>query len=446
MCWPCVAACIGSNRDFHPPHMYMSAPSLCGKRVLVGICGGIAAYKAALLVRALRTEGAEVRVVMTPDAERFVSRLTIGALASGPVDVEMWPADVEAGSWTRHVELGLWADVMVVAPATAQSIARFAHGFCDTLLAAVFLSARCPVVVCPAMDHDMWHHVSTQANVATLRARGTHVLDPAHGALASGLVGDGRLPETGDIVRYVSTVLGETDRSPSVARTLAGRRVLVSAGPTREHLDPVRFLSNPSTGTMGYAIAADAARRGADVVLVSGPVGLETPVGVRRVDVTTASEMQAAIDAEAESADLIVMTAAVADFAPAEVHAHKVKKEDGPATLVLVRTPDILAGLGARKRPGQTLVGFAMETDDGEANARGKLARKNLDFVVLNVLGDDGAGFGTTTNRVTVFGADGSRHDLPLADKAEVAARILDVVAPGPADRAQGESSAQSVG
>ncbi len=425
--------------------MSLIPDSLCGQRVLVGICGGIAAYKAALLVRELRRGGAEVRVVMTPDAERFVSRLTMGALASGPVEVDLWPgAGSEAtGSWTRHVDLGLWADLIVVAPATAQSVARFAHGFCDTLLSAVFLSARCPVLVCPAMDHDMWHHASTQANIETLRTRGTHVLPPAHGALASGLVGDGRLPEPDEIAQHVAALLlgsktqtdssdidkrekaaSKTDRS----QNLAGRRVLVTAGPTREHIDPVRYLSNPSTGTMGFALAAEAAHRGADVTLVAGPVGLKTPEGVRRLDVVSADEMHVVVTREAAGADLVVMTAAVADYAPAETFAHKVKKEDGPQALPLRRTPDILAGLGAAKRPGQTLVGFAMETDDGEANARGKLARKNLDFVVLNLLGEDGAGFGTATNRVTVFAADGARHDLPLASKADVAARILDVV------------------
>lgn len=425
--------------------MSPSSDRLCGKRVLVGICGGIAAYKAALLVRELQRQGAEVRVVMTPDAERFVSRLTLGALASGPVEVDLWPEGVEAGSWTRHVDLGLWADVLVVAPATAHSIARFAHGMCDTLLSAVVLSARCPVVVCPAMDHDMWHHAATQANVETLRARGTTVVPPAHGPLASGLVGDGRLPETDVIVGAVAGVLDATDRSDKET-TMRGLRVVVSAGPTREYLDPVRFLSNPSTGTMGFAIATEAARRGARVTLVAGPVGLKTPSGVRRSDVTSAAEMHAAMLRESGDADLVVMTAAVADYAPAETFDHKVKKEEGPMALALVRTPDILADLGARKRPGQTLVGFAMETDDGEANAKGKLARKHLDAIVLNLLHEPGAGFGTTTNRVTVFTADGSRHDLPLAGKTEVAAQILDLVAPAVPEANQGESSAQSVG
>jgi phosphopantothenoylcysteine decarboxylase / phosphopantothenate---cysteine ligase len=398
----------------------MPAP-LDGRRVVLGITGGIAAYKALLLLRGLRAAGADVQPVLTPDAERFVPRLTVGALTAREVLVDLWPAQA-SGSWTRHVELGVWADLIVLAPATAQTLAKLAHGFCDNLLTAICLSARCPVLVCPAMDHDMWHHPATQANVALLKARGVRVMPPETGPLASGLTGEGRLPEPDAILARIAAEL-------TPAPSLAGRRVLVTAGPTREHFDPVRFLSNPSTGTMGFALAAEAARRGGDVTLVAGPVALETPPDVRRVDVTSADEMHAAVQAEADGADLILMTAAVADYAPAERHAHKVKKDDGPETLLLRRTPDILAELGARRREGQTLVGFAMETEDGEAHARAKLARKRLDYIVLNLLNEPGAGFGTATNRVTIIGADGSRHDLPLAPKAEVAARILDVVA-----------------
>jgi phosphopantothenoylcysteine decarboxylase / phosphopantothenate---cysteine ligase len=398
----------------------MPAP-LDGRRVVLGITGGIAAYKALLLLRGLRAAGADVQPVLTPDAERFVPRLTVGALTAREVLVDLWPAQA-SGSWTRHVELGVWADLIVIAPATAQTLAKLAHGFCDNLLTAICLSARCPVLVCPAMDHDMWHHPATQANVALLKARGVRVMPPETGPLASGLTGEGRLPEPDAILARIAAEL-------TPAPSLAGRRVLVTAGPTREHFDPVRFLSNPSTGTMGFALAAEAARRGGDVTLVAGPVALETPPDVRRVDVTSADEMHAAVQAEADGADLILMTAAVADYAPAERHAHKVKKDDGPETLLLRRTPDILAELGARRREGQTLVGFAMETEDGEAHARAKLARKRLDYIVLNLLNEPGAGFGTATNRVTIIGADGSRHDLPLAPKAEVAARILDVVA-----------------
>ncbi|MBE2186316.1 MAG: bifunctional phosphopantothenoylcysteine decarboxylase/phosphopantothenate--cysteine ligase CoaBC [Rhodothermales bacterium] len=397
---------------------------LAGRKIVLGITGGIAAYKSLSVLRLLGKAGAEVQPVLTPDAERFVPRLTVGALAAREVLVDLWPGDA-SGSWTKHVELGVWADLIVVAPATAQTLAKLAHGFCDNLLAAVCLSARCPVMVFPAMDHDMWTHPATQANLALLRARGVVVVEPESGPLASGLIGTGRLPEPEAVVAAITGVLVAKEHPAS----LAGKRVLVTAGPTREHFDPVRFLSNPSTGTMGFAVAAEAARRGADVTLVAGPVALPTPDGVRRIDIVSADDLYTAALREAEAADLVVMTAAVADYAPVERHAHKVKKEDGDQTLALRRTPDTLAELGRRKRSDQTLVGFAMETTDGEAHALGKLERKRLDFIVLNMLGEPGAGFGTTTNRVYVFGADGRRHDLPLADKAEVAARLLDVVA-----------------
>lgn len=401
---------------------------LAGRKIVLGITGGIAAYKALTVLRLLGKAGADVQPVLTPDAERFVPRLTVGALAAREVLVDLWP-EAAAGSWTKHVELGVWADLVVVAPATAQTLAKLAHGFCDNLLTAVCLSARCPLVVFPAMDHDMWAHPATRANLDVLRQRGVTVVEPESGPLASGLVGMGRLPEPEAVVAAIAARFSGF----APAASMAGKRVLVTAGPTREHFDPVRFLSNPSTGTMGFAVAAEAARRGADVTLVAGPVALPTPDGVRRIDIVSADELYAATLREAEAADLVVMTAAVADYAPAERHAHKVKKEDGDQALALRRTPDTLAELGRRKRPGQTLVGFAMETGDGEAHALGKLERKRLDFIVLNVLGEPGAGFGTATNRVTVFGADGSRQDLPLAAKAEVAARLLDAVA-GSAD------------
>ncbi len=399
------------------------APLLDGRKILVGVTGGIAAYKAALLIRALRRAGASVQVVMTEHAARFVSPLTLGALADGPVHTTLWPEHAEAG-WTQHVHLGLWADLMLVAPATAQTLFKLANGACDNMLTAVALSLRCPLLVCPAMDHDMYRHPATQANLDTLRSRGVRVMPPETGPLASGLIGEGRLPEPNAIVDHVVRVVSETQDT-----SMSGKRVLVTAGPTREHVDPVRFLSNPSTGTMGFAIAAEAALRGADVTLIAGPVALDTPLGVKRIDVTTAAQMHAAAMEQGPSADLIVMTAAVADYAPADMHAHKLKKGDDDLTLRLVRTPDILAKLGATKPGGQTLVGFAMETQDGVANARDKMKRKHLDAIVLNVLGEPGAGFGTGTNRVTLLRADLESEELPMASKADVARMLLDRLA-----------------
>ena len=363
---------------------------------------------------------------MTRDAARFIPPLTLGTLSEREVLTEIFPehADAASGSWTKHVHLGLWADLFLVAPATATTISKLAAGVCDSMLTAVALSARCPLVVAPAMDHDMMRHPATQRNLATLRADGVDVIEPEHGELASGLVGTGRLPEPATLVERIAAKL---DAQAQRAGTLTGRRVLVTAGPTHEAIDPVRFLTNGSTGTMGYALAAAAARRGADVTLVSGPTALPTPDGVQRVDVTSADEMHAAVQRHAD-ADLVVMAAAVADYTPAEPSDRKVKKGDGDLTLRLRRTPDILAALGERKRDGQTLVGFALETHDGIEHARGKLDRKNLDWIVLNHANEAGAGFGPGTNRVTILGRDGSAEELAQMPKAAVAEAILDRV------------------
>ena len=437
------------------PHPALTRVSLDGKKIVLGITGSIAAYKAADLVRRLVKGGAEVQPVMTAAAARFVPPLTIATLAGREVLGELFPeAGAAQTAWTKHVELGLWADGVVVAPATAQTLAKLAGGFCDSMLTAVVLSARCPVLVAPAMDHDMWGHAATRRNVATLRADGVTVVHPAHGELASGLVGDGRLPEPEDLVRQVDEWMsgvrdwglgvGENRRKTGAGRggaasasqsptptpqTLSGTRVLVTAGPTREAVDPVRFLSNGSTGTMGFAVAEEAARRGAHVTLVAGPVALATPPGVERVDVETADEMLAA--ALAVEADLVIAAAAVSDYAPAEPSAQKLKKGEGDLTLRLRRTPDVLAALGERRRDGQVLVGFALETHDGEANARAKLERKRLDWIALNVQGEPGAGFGTGTNRLTLLGRGGERVEIATAPKAEVAAALLDAVARG---------------
>lgn len=426
-------------------------PDLSGRRVLLGVTGSIAAYKSALLVRLLKKAGADVQVLMTPDAERFISALTLGTLSEREVLTEIFP-DNEDGSWTKHVELGLWADLFVVAPATAQTVAKLAHGFSDSMLTATALSARCPAMVCPAMDLDMYRHPATQRNLDLLREYGHTVMPAAHGELASGLVGQGRMPEPEAIVdRIAQEVEGRpyaaerpdeppSDEPPSDEPPAAhdraerpldlqGRHVLVTAGPTEEPVDPVRMLTNPSTGTMGFELAREAAMRGATVTLVAGPTSLDTPPGVERVDVRTTEEMHAAVQSRRDDVDLVFMAAAVADYTPAEPSASKRKKEEGDLVLHLRRTPDILKTLGEHKSPGQTLVGFALETDDGPQNARGKLERKNLDWIVLNNPTEEGAGFGTSTNRVTLFHRDGSSESLPLASKREVARAIVDRVA-----------------
>jgi phosphopantothenoylcysteine decarboxylase / phosphopantothenate---cysteine ligase len=397
----------------------MSLPlPLAGRKLLLGVCGSIAAYKAAELLRLLKTSGADVQPLMTPGATRFITPLTLGTLSGRDVPIEVFP-DTPVMGWTRHVELGLWADLYIIAPATADTIAKLAHGRCDSMLTATALSAHCPILVCPAMDHDMFLHPATRANLATLASYGYRIMPPVHGPLASGLVGQGRLPEPEDILERVVRELNAA-RLPS----LAGRRVLITAGPTREAIDPVRFISNHSTGTMGYALATAAAAAGADVTLVSGPTTLAHPPGVTMVQTESAEDMAQAVLSRSE-ADLIIMAAAVADYTPAVTSSTKVKKQEGDLSIVFKRTKDILATLGAQKRAGQVLVGFALETDHGEANAMDKLRRKNLDWIVLNDMSEPGAGFGTQTNKVTLLARDGRRDDLPLMSKPEVAAAIL---------------------
>lgn len=402
----------------------MSDPKpLAGRRVLLGVTGGIAAYKTAELVRLLKKAGALVQVLMTREATRFVTPLTLGTLSEREVLVDLVP-DAPNGSWTRHVHLGRWGELLVVAPLTANTMAKLAHGHCDSMLTAVYLSAACPVLVCPAMDHDMFEHPATQENLALLVRHGVHVMPPEEGELASGLVGKGRLPDPAAIFERIARMLGAAAPED---RSLAGRHVLVTAGPTVEDLDPVRFLSNRSTGTMGFAVAAEAARRGARVTLVTGPTSLETPAGVDRVDIRSADDLERAVRSVPD-ADLVVAAAAVADYAPVESSDRKLKKADDDLVLRLRRTPDVLAGLGASKRAGQVLVGFALETHDGLENARAKLERKNLDYIVLNDPNETGAGFGPDTNRVTLLSREGGREDFPVLPKAAVASLLLDRV------------------
>jgi phosphopantothenoylcysteine decarboxylase/phosphopantothenate--cysteine ligase len=418
-------------------------PDLDRRRLLLGVTGSIAAYKAAALVREFKKAGAEVQVLMTDDAERFIPSLTLGTLSEREVLSDIFPEN-EEGRWTKHVTLGLWADLFVVAPATAQTIAKLAHGFSDNMLTATALSARCPVLVCPAMDRDMYQHPATQSNLDRLRTFDYAVMPAAHGELASGLVGQGRMPEPEAIVDRVARRLegqpyaadreatDTASHSASDAASLAGTNVLVTAGPTQEPIDPVRMLTNPSTGAMGYALAEAAAERGGAVTLISGPSALDPPGGIEVVSVQTAEDMHRAVQQRRDTADLVLMAAAVADYTPASPSDTKQKKHEAEMTLHLRRTPDILRTLGSHKRPDQVLVGFALETDDELDNARRKLKRKNLDWIVLNNPTEQGAGFGPDTNRVTLLGADGSVESLPLLPKRAVADAILDRVCASP--------------
>ena len=392
---------------------------LNGKHIILGITGSIAAYKAAMLCRLLVKEGAEVRVIMTPLAKQFITPLTMATLSKHPILVEFF--NPENGEWNSHVSLGEWADLLLIAPATANTLAKMTTGIADNLLLTTYLSARSKVAVAPAMDLDMYAHVTTQQNIATLAERGVAIIEPEAGELASGLIGKGRMAEPEEIVEQIKKIFA-TERKAS----LAGKRYIVTAGATIEPIDPVRYITNHSTGKMGYAIAEELAMRGADVVLISGRTALPTPKGVQHVDVTTAEDMYRATVAEWQQADGAVMCAAVADYTPKCVADKKLKKSDDDMCIELVRTKDIAHQLGATKGK-RILVGFALETDNEESNAEGKLQRKNLDFVVLNSLRDAGAGFGGDTNKVTLIDSNG-REEHPLMSKREVAALIVDKI------------------
>ena len=400
-----------------------------GKHILLGVTGSIAAYKAAVLTRLLVKRGAEVRVVMTPLAKQFITPLTMATLSRNPILVEFF--NPENGEWNSHVSLGQWADAFLIAPASANTLAKMACGVADNLLLTTYLSAKCEVFATPAMDLDMYAHSATQSNLGALQRAGVHIIEPASGELASGLDGKGRMAEPEDIVE-------ELERFFLKKKSLTGAEFVVTAGPTVEAIDPVRFISNHSTGTMGYAIAAELASRGAGVTLVSGRTSLPTPAGVRRVDVLSAEEMyRAAVEAFGR-ADGAVMCAAVADYTPETVSDTKIKKSDDDMCIRLRRTRDIAAELGSDKA-GKILVGFALETDDEQRNAAAKLTRKNLDFIVLNSLRDRGACFGTSTNKISIIDASG-RRDFPLEDKRRAACRIVDEIERIRADRKKGES------
>ena len=395
----------------------MTASVLRGRRILIGVTGGIAAYKAVILTRLLRLHGASVRVVMTRSAERFVGPATFAALSEHRVYTDLWE---EPGA-VLHVRLAHETDLAVVAPATANVIAKLAQGIADDLLTSTLLEASCPIVVAPAMHSGMWEHPATQANVTALAQRGVCMVGPVTGSLAAGDDGMGRMSEPDDIVSAIADVL-------AAAGDLSGRRIVVTAGPTWEPIDLVRFVGNRSTGKMGFAVASEAFARGADVTLVVGPGTVEPPEGPIVVRITTAQEMRDAVLDAAAVADAVVMAAAVADFRPSSVSAGKLKKEDGAPLIELVPTPDILAELGAAKAD-RVLVGFAAETRDVEGGGREKLRRKGLDLLVANEVGREGTGFGSDTNRAAILAADGTDEPLREWDKRELAAAICDRLA-----------------
>ena len=391
---------------------------LKGKKIILGITGSIAAYKACYIIRGLIKQGAEVQVVITPAGKEFITPITLSALTSKPVISEFFAQ--RDGTWNSHVDLGLWADAMLIAPATASTIGKMANGIADNMLITTYLSAKAPVFVAPAMDLDMYAHPSTQKNLDILRSFGNHIIEPGTGELASHLVGKGRMEEPENIIRVLDEFFAANGE-------LKGKKVMITAGPTYEKIDPVRFIGNYSSGKMGFALAEECARRGAEVTLIAGPVQLETRHSrIRRIDVESAEEMYAALQACFFDSDAAILCAAVADFRPEMVAGKKIKREkEEELTLHLRATKDIAASLGAVKRKDQLLVGFALETNNEQQNAEGKLERKNFDFIVLNSLNDPGAGFRHDTNKISIIDRKG-RTDYPLKSKAEVARDIID--------------------
>lgn len=397
---------------------------LKGKNIILGISGGIAAYKTATLARLLVKAGANVQVVMTPNAREFITPVTMSAITGRPVITDFFSAN--SGEWHSHVDLGLWADALVIAPATASTIAKMANGVADNMLITTYLSSKkgTPIYIAPAMDLDMMAHPSTQHNIELLRSYGNHIIEPRSGELASHLVGKGRMEEPENIFDFIMR-----DVRYGISRDLAGRKVLVTAGPTVEKIDPVRFISNFSSGRMGYEIAEEAARRGAEVTLVSGPVNIRAKnASITVVDVATAEEMFA--ECSAADFDIAVLCAAVADYRPADVIDKKIKREasDESPTVRLVKNHDIAKALGEKKADRQILIGFALETDNEQANAIDKMRRKNLDAIVLNSLADKGAGFATTTNKVSIFSSDGAKTEYDLKPKSDVANDLFNFI------------------
>lgn len=389
--------------------------SLSGKKIILGVTASIAAYKSVLLLRLLKKQGAEVKVIVTPSTEKFVGELTFGSLSGNPVFSGLWSHE-----WSAHVEMGLWGDLMVVAPASANTIAKFANGICDNALTAVYLAAKCPVMIAPAMDRDMILHPATQKNTETLRSYGNWVLPTGSGYLASGLEGQGRMPEPEEIIEAMEDFF--------TPKSLKGKKVMVTAGPTQEAIDPVRYLSNHSSGKMGIALAQEAKRMGAEVTLLLGPTSVVVPDGINLIRVVSAKDMLIAAQSVASTQDIMIYSAAVADYSPTIVSDSKIKKKTEEFTLDLSKTTDVLGTIGKTKKAHQILVGFALETDQEEENARKKLESKNLDFVVLNSLRDKGAGFAHDTNKITILDKNGNIEAFDLKSKQEVARDILNKV------------------
>ena len=393
---------------------------LKGKHIILGVTGSIAAYKAATLTRLLVKEGASVKVVMTPLAKEFITPLTMATLSKSPIMVDFY--NPENGDWNSHVDLGLWADLYLIAPASANTIGKMAGGIADNLLLTTYLSAKCPVMVAPAMDLDMYKHPATQRNLKVLQSFGNIIIEPESGELASGLIGKGRMEEPERIVAFIADYFARQE-------DFKGKKV-VTAGPTYEKIDPVRFIGNYSSGKMGLAIAEEFAGRGAEVVLVCGPVNLKTShPAIRRVDVESAAQMYEVTSKEFVNSDVAVLSAAVADFTPKEKADHKIKRGKDDLLLELLPTKDIAAELGRIKTASQLLVGFALETNDEEVNALSKMQRKNLDMIVLNSLNDKGAGFSVDTNKVTILDKAGDKTVYELKTKVEVAKDIVDQIA-----------------
>ncbi|MEW5797612.1 MAG: bifunctional phosphopantothenoylcysteine decarboxylase/phosphopantothenate--cysteine ligase CoaBC [Bacteroidota bacterium] len=401
-------------------------PMLADKNILLGITGGISAYKMCTVVRLLKKAGARVRVMMTQSATEFVTPLTFSTLSEEEVVVSLWPNDKHSFTdlGVRHIDLGLWADIMLIAPATANTIAHLAHGYAEDVISSTVLALRSPLIIAPAMDVDMWENDATQQNVSILKGRGTFIIPPESGELASGLVGTGRLPEPETIVNFVDNVLEKTPRD------LTGKKILITAGPTHEPIDPVRFIGNRSSGKMGFALANAAALRGAEVTLISGPVLLGTPKNVKRIDVETAEQMHNAVMDHFLRNDILIMAAAVADYTPVEVAEHKIKKLGSHAhgiSIEMRTTHDILHSVG-EKKTNQIIVGFALETTNELEHAKEKLEKKKLDMIVLNSTNDKGAAFSTDTNVVTIIQKNGTATKLPKMPKFDVAMEILHCV------------------